>query len=162
MTGVVFLIVISLGLVTLIAVVNLAWVTRADHEAAGLYGNDLRHQHLASQTLTAELADGEQRAELRCLAAVVAALDRVAFHGIPLDRCSRGPGADRNDEVWSLTFRDGTVVVVRALDRRAMERATAMAAKEPLVVGRVHPFGDTALVELASPRHRSLRVAVRA
>jgi hypothetical protein len=161
MTGVILLIVISVGVVTLIAIVNLAIAAREDHEAAGLYGRDLRHQHLASQTLADELTDGELRAELRCLAAVVAALDRVAFHGVPLERCAPQSGVAPGD-VWSLSFRDGTVVVVRAIDRRAMERATTMAAREPVVVGRVHPFGDTALVELTSPRHRSLRVAVRA
>jgi hypothetical protein len=158
MSGVVFLLVISIGLVSIIAVGNAIAIANEGHERAGLLGNDLRRHHLELATLTAQIAEEETRAELASLGEMVAALDRVAFAGVPLAQV-----APANDPGWwAVTFRDGTALCVRAANPRLLLRANQLASRDPLVVTKVHPSGDAALVELATPRHRSLRVALRA
>lgn len=158
MSGVLFLFALSLGLVSVIVVANLAVAARADHERSGLYGRPLHRHHAEVAALGAELASDERRDELVSLARLIDVLDRAAFAGVPIDACA--PVGDGG--LWSVTFRDGTKLTVRAADERTLRRANGLAAREPLVVGRVRPRGDTAVVELVTTRHHPLRVALRA
>lgn len=158
MSGVLFLLALSLALVSVIVVANLAALARAHHERSGLYGRALHRHHAEVAALGAELAADEQRDELVSLARMIDALDRAAFAGVPIEHCARvgDPG------LWTVGFRDGTTLTVRAADARTLRRVNGLAAREPLVVGRVRPEGATAIVELVSTRHRPLRVALRA
>ncbi|MFP3906982.1 MAG: hypothetical protein ACLFRV_10280 [Acidimicrobiales bacterium] len=158
MSGVIFLLAISFALVAVIAIANLAQVARVDHERRGLYGQALSRHHGEVAALSAELADDETRSELVSLARMIDALDRAAFAGVPIATCT--PAGEQG--VWQVVFRDATVLTVRAADRRTLSRANGLAAREPVVVGRVLPQGNTAIVELRSPRHRPLEVAFRA
>lgn len=158
MSGVILLLAVSFALVAVIAIANLALVARVDHERRGLYGQALARHHGEVAALSAELGEVETRSELVELARMIDALDRAAFAGVPIATCR--PAGDEG--VWQVVFRDATMLTVRAADRRALSRANGLAAREPVVVGRVLPQGDAAVVELHSPRHRPLEVAFRA
>ncbi len=160
MTGVILLLVLSIGLVTVIGVVNLARRAREDHEREGLYGSDLHAGHAAAGSLREQLEAVERQDELLALARLVSELDRAAFAGLPVTSCTR-TGFD----TWTVAFADQTTVTVRSVDHSAFQRADRLARREPLVVGRVVPLGTSlgagAAIELVASRHRPMNVSVR-
>lgn len=157
MAGIALLLACSVGVVAVIALVNLIQVANEDHERNGLFGVELHQHHLDMVGLADSLAHGRERDELVSLAELVAVLDRVVFSGTPLKSCER-----TDDGAWALVFHDGTTVLARVANPRAMVRAQRLAAKESVVVSRVQPSGAVAVVELGSPRHPPLRVALTA
>jgi hypothetical protein len=157
MTGVVLLLVLAVGVVSLIVLANLIGIANADHERSGLFGAGPRHRRLEVEALTALVADDQEQTARSALSMVVTELDRLCFAGVPLARCS----PTREFGWWQLAFRDGTDLLVQVGDPRAMTRARALVEREPIVVSRVQVHPDSAVVELSSPRHRPLRVALR-
>lgn len=156
MTGVFLLLVLSVGLVTVIGVANLARRARDEHEREGLYGTDLRQGHRALGDLRDDLAAVERQDELLALARLVSDLDRAAFVGLPVTGCTR-TGFD----TWTVAFADDSTVTVRSVDHGALQRVDRLARREPIVVGRVLPIGSGAAVELVATRHRPVNVSVR-
>ena len=157
MTGVFFVLVVCLGAVAVLMIGAVSSISRTTHQRSGLYGRELRRWHEESEALVAELAEETARAELRALSQVVVTLDRVAFAGVPVSGVRRAatPGW------WEVSFRDGTSLCVRPDNPKVMGRVNTLASTDPLVVSRVRPHGATAVVELATPRHHSLQVALR-
>jgi hypothetical protein len=158
MSGVILLLVLSIGTVSIIVLATLISAANEDHERAGLFGRERRIHRLEIEALAAHLDAERRQAEMSSLSEMVAALDRVAFAGVPIERCS----ATAAHGWWNVRFRDGTELCVQVGDPRVMVRAGRLAAKEPVVVAGVEPRGDSAVVELTAPRHRPLRVALKA
>lgn len=158
MSGVNFLLAMSAGFVALIFIANVRRSANEGHERDGLYGAELRRRRLALDELARQDAEEQARIEMAALADMIAALDRISFAGVPVNR------VDPTGEPtwWTVSFRDGTSLCVRAEDHRSMVRANSLAGSDPLVVTRVVPTGNSAVVELACDRHRPLRVALRA
>ena len=157
MTGVILLLVLAVAVVALIGLLNLILRAHADHERDGLFGDDPRSRRLEIEALAAMVTADQEQATRASLAAMVEQLDRLAFAGVPL--AESVPTSEWG--WWLLRFGDGTELRVQVGDPRAMARARSLAAREPIVVSRVLPHADSAVVELASPRHRPLRVALR-
>jgi hypothetical protein len=158
MSGVILLLVLAIGAVTLIGLANLVGASNQQHERAGLFGIERRARRLEIEALDAHLAGDGHGDRVTSLSEMVAVLDRLAFGGVPIESCRTTPSFGW----WLVKFRDGTELCVQVGDPRIMVRAGALAAKEPVVVARVDPRADSAVVELAAPRHRPLRVALRA
>lgn len=157
MTGVVLLLVIAIGLVSLIAVWNVIAAAQARHERDGLFGEAPRTRRLEIEALTALLHDEGDASVRSAHVAMIEAFDRLAFAGTPLAAAT--PTAEWG--WWTLRFEDGTVLRVQVGDPRTMNKVRSLVARETIVVRRVHPLPDSAVVELASTRHRPLRVALR-
>jgi hypothetical protein len=157
MTGVILLLVLAIAVVALIGLVNLILRANADHERDGLFGEDPRARRLEIEALAALASADHEQATRISLAAMVDQLDRLAFDGVPLV----GSAPTSEWGWWLLRFGDGTELRVQVGDPRAMTRARNLASREPIVVTRVVPHADSAVVELSSPRHRPVRVALR-
>jgi hypothetical protein len=156
-TGVVLLLVLAIGWVAVIALANLIGSANAEHERAGRFGSSARSRRLEVEALAALVADDQEQTARATLAAMVTQLDRLAFTGIPLGDCA----PTREFGWWILHFRDGTTLRVQVGDPRTMTKVRVLAGKESIVVSRVQLHPDSAIVELSSPRHRPLRVALR-
>jgi hypothetical protein len=157
MTGVVLLLVLAIGAVSLLVVVNAIDISNEQHERSGLFGDGPRARRLEVEALDALVAADESMANRTTLAQMVEAFDRLAFAGTPLIDTS----PTREWGWWTLRFADGTELRVQVGDPRTMSKVRNLATKETIVVARVHPHVDSAVVELVSPRHRPLRVALR-
>jgi hypothetical protein len=157
MTGVALLLVLAVGVVSLIAVWNVIAIAQAQHEREGLFGEAPRARRLQVEALTALIDEEISKAAHEALVAMVAEFDRLAFAGTPL--ASASPTAEWG--WWRLRFVDGTDLTVQVGDPRSMHKVRSLLPKETIVVRRVHPHPDSAVVELASTRHRPVRVALR-
>ena len=155
MQGVAFLLAICVAAALVAAVAVMVRWSRLSDERAGYYGRAVqqRHQQAAddSSTIAAILA----RSDRDALAAITVELDRLAFAGVPLERV-----VPHGDESWVLAFRDGTQLQVHAHDARALRRAGELARRAALVVAVVHPLDDAVVVQLRTPHHEPLRVAL--
>lgn len=155
-TGLILLMVLALGAAAVFGVALVVKTSNAEHERNGLFGYEIKDAHDRWTAIDRDLDAEVARAELEALAALVVVLDQAAHSGLPVTGIVPVEGG-----AWQVAFRDGSVVWVRAVDARSMHRANAMAAAGPLVVSRVHPSGTQAVVDLVSPRHAPLRVALR-
>lgn len=157
MTGVALLLALAIGVVSLIAVANLIGMANAGHERSGLFGDDPRRRRLEVEALDALVASDTEESSRARLVATIEQLDRLSFAGVPLVAAS--PTSEWG--WWALRFEDDTELSVQVGDPRTMNRVRSLAAKESIVVSKVHVYPDSAVVELSSPRHRPLRVALR-
>lgn len=149
--------VLALGGAAAFGVALLVKASNAEHERNGLFGLEVKMAHAAWSEIDRDLEASVNQTELEALAAMVAAFDRASHSGVPVVAVTSTGVVG----AWEVSFRDGTTIPVRADDTRSMLRANTMAAHGPLVVSRVHPAGSLALVDLSTPRHPSLRVALR-
>lgn len=158
MQGVTLLLVLCLAGLIGAGIVAAATLTRPLNERAGYYGRAARMRHAQADDDATTVAGIVALSDIGDLARMVADLDALAWRGVPLASVRQVPDLDQ----WVLDFRDGTSIVARVDDARAMRRAGSLASRDALVVARVQPLGTAALVDLCTPRHGPVKVALRA
>ena len=157
MQGVVFLLAVCIAGALVAAIAVLMRWSRASDERAGYYGRMAQRRHQEADADASTIAAIVARSDRDALAGIVETLDRLAWVGVPVASVrSLGGGS------WSLGFRDGTSVEARAHDVRALRRARDLARRDALVVSQVHPLEDAVVVQLRTPHHEPLKVALTA
>lgn len=153
-----FLLAVCVAGVMVLAVSLLVRASQVEHERAGYFGRAAQRRQLEADADVSEVAAILERSDREALSSIVDELDRLAFGGVPL----RSVAPVGSEGAWILLFRDGSAVAVHTSDARALRRAAALARRDALVVGTVHPLGDAVVVGLRTPHHAPLQVALSA